>query len=190
MKNNHSNRALIVLDLINGITESDHFKPYITQHKIIQKVNQLIAHARKNKQLIIFVKIGFSDVYAELGHRSPLFIHNKPNNYLKLSESSTEFHPELDYRSDDIVVIKHRVNAFYSTSLEAILNANEIDHLILCGVSTNLAVEGTARDAHDRNYKVTIVKDACAANSEENQEKSISILSMITEVKTVSEVCG
>ena len=87
MQNNHQNSALIVLDLINGITESDHFKPYITQHKIIQKVNQLIAHARKNKQLIIFVKIGFSDVYAELGHRSPLFIHNKPNNYLKRNRS-------------------------------------------------------------------------------------------------------
>jgi ABC-type transport system substrate-binding protein len=69
-----------------------------------------------------------------------------------------------------------------------ILNAHEINHLILCGISTNLAVEGTARDAHDRNYSVTIVKDACSANSEENQEKSISILSMITEIQTVDEI--
>jgi nicotinamidase-related amidase len=184
-----SKTALIILDLINGLTESKDFKPYLDKHQTIKKANQLIAYARKNNQLIVFVKVGFSDSYAELAHRSPLFIHNKSNGWLKLSEESTKFHPALDYRSDDMVVVKHRINAFYSTSLEAILNANEIDHLILCGISTNFAVDGTARDAHDRNYKVTIAKDACGASSEENQEKSLSILSRITEIKTVDEIC-
>lgn len=184
-----SKSVLIILDLINGITQSDHFKPYIESHKIIDKVNQLIAYARTHEQLIIFVKIGFSDSYVELAHRSPLFIQNKFNGWLKLSEESTNFDSRLDYHLGDTVVVKHRINAFYSTSLEAILNANDVDHLILCGVSTNLAVEGTARDAHDRNYKVTIAQDACASNSEENQEKSVSILSMITEIKSVDEIC-
>ena len=183
-----SKTALIVLDLINGITESERFKPYIEKHHTIAKANQLIQHSRQKKDLIIFVKIGFSDSYVELAHRSPLFMHNKQNNTLKLSEKSTDFHPDLDYLPQDTVLIKHRVNAFYATALEAILNANAIDHLILCGVSTNLAVEGTARDAHDRNYKVTIAKDACASNNEENQEKALSILSMMTNIKTVNEI--
>ncbi len=184
-----SKTALIVLDFINGITENERFKPFLKKYQVIQKANQLIAQARKNKDLIIFVKVGFSDSYVELAHRSPLFIHNKANQGLKLSEFGTDFHPDLEYHSGDLVVIKHRINAFYSTSLEAILNANEINHLILCGISTNFAVEGTARDAHDRNYKVTIAKDACASDSEENQEKSLSILSMIAEIKTVEDIC-
>ena len=180
--------ALIVLDLINGITENENFKPYIERHHTIANANRLIAHARKKNQLIIFVKVGFSDSYVELAHRSPLMGRNKANGWLKLSDSSTAFHPQLDYHPGDAVVVKHRINAFYSTNLEAILNANEINHLILCGVSTNFAVDSAARDAHDRNYFVTIASDACASSSEENQEKALSILGMMTEVKTVQEV--
>jgi nicotinamidase-related amidase len=179
--------ALIVLDLINGITESPYFNPYLEKYQIIAKANQLIQHVRRKGDLIIFVKVGFSDNYAELAHRSPLFSQNKPNNFLKLSESGTSFHPKLDYQSGDIVVIKHRISAFYSTSLEAILNSNEINHVVLCGVSTNMAVEATARDAHDRNYFVTIIKDACCAHDEEDQESSLRIMSSLVEIKTVSE---
>ncbi len=185
---NAQKTALIVLDFINGITENPYFKTYIDQHQVIEKSNQLIKKFRKNKQLIIFVKVGFSDNYVELAHRSILFVHNKPNNWVKLSERSTDFDSRLDYQAGDVVVIKHRINAFYSTSLEAILNANEIENLVLCGVSTNMAVEGTARDGHDRNYAVTIVKDACAAHSEEDQNSSLSIMSRIVEIKTVAEV--
>ena len=183
-----TNTALIVLDFINGINQQDSFKAFLEKHHTLEKANQLIAYARKQQDLIIFVKVGFSDSYVELAHRSPIFKHNKPNNWLKLSESSTDFDPKLDYHKGDVVVIKHRINPFYATSLEAILNANQIDNLILCGISTNFAVEATARDAHDRNYVVTIAKDACASNSEENQEKSLSILSMMAEVKTVDEI--
>lgn len=182
--------ACVILDVINGITENTQFKLYLTKHKVISKINQLLHYCRQEKHLLIFVKIGFSDCYSELAHRSPLFLHNKKNNLLKLSNDSTAFSAELDYQPQDLVVIKHRINAFYSTTLETILNANEINHLILCGISTNLAVEGTARDAHDRNYKVTIASDACGSNSEENQEKALSILKMISDVRTVYEICS
>lgn len=184
-----TNTALVVLDLINGITESEQYKPYLTSHQVIAKINQLIAHARKKNYLIIFVKVGFSDQYTELAHRSPLFIRNKTHGWLKLSEKSTDFTPDLDYRAEDIVITKHRINAFYGTPLEAILNANDIQNLILCGVSTNLAVEGTARDAHDRNYRVIVASNACGATDETNQEKSLSILRLMTSVKTVHEIC-
>ncbi len=181
--------ALVVLDLINGITQNEYFKPYLDECRTIEHANQLIHHAREKKLLIIFVKVGFSDLYLELADRSPLFAPNKEHGYLKLSESSTAFDAALDYHQEDMVVVKHRINAFYATSLEAILNASRIEHLILCGVSTNLAVEGTARDAHDRNYSVTIASDACAAHSRQDQEASLSVLNMMASVKTVEELC-
>lgn len=184
-----SNTALIVLDFINGITENEPYQTYLEAHHTIEKANQLIAHARQNQQLIVFVKVGFSDSYVELAHHSPIFMHYQTNNRLKLSEKSTDFHAALDYQAGDTVVIKHRISAFYATALEAIFNANDIGHLILCGISTNFAVESTARDAHDRNYLVTIAEDACASNSEDNQAKSLSILSLLAQVKTVNDIC-
>lgn len=181
--------ALIILDFIIGVTESESFRAFFQKHPVISRANQLIAYGRKNKWPIIFVKVGFSDNYAELANRSPLFTTIKQHGGLKLSEKSTDFNPKLDYHPNDIVVVKHRISAFYSTSLEAILNANNIHHVILCGVSTNWAVEGAARDAHDRNYVVTIAKDACASNNLENQEKSLSILERIAHIKSVEDIC-
>lgn len=184
-----SKTALIVLDFINGITGNGDIKSYMDNHQTLAKANQLIQYARKKNNLIIFVKVGFSDSYAEAASNSPLFAQAKANHRLKLSDPSTDFDPALDYHLGDIVVVKHRINAFYATSLEAILNANAIDQLILCGVSTNFAVEGTARDAHDRNYKVIIAKDACASDSEANQEKSLTVINRITTILTVDEIC-
>jgi nicotinamidase-related amidase len=66
--------------------------------------------------------------------RSPFFAPYKSNQRLKLNTPDTDFDAELDYHPGDLVVVKHRVNAFYSTSLEAILNANDINHLILPGI--------------------------------------------------------
>src|SRR5690348_4962568 len=131
--------ALILLDFINAITQSERFKPYLTKHHIIANTNRLVRHARKEKDLIIFVKVGFSDLYPELPHRSHFFAPYKSNQRLKLNTPDTDLDAELDYRPGDLVIVKHRVNAFYSTALEAILNANDIDHLILCGISTNFA---------------------------------------------------
>lgn len=183
------NTALIVLDFVNGITHHDDIKNFIDKHHTMDHANKLINFARDKNYKIIFVKVGFSDSYVELAERSPLFKHNKPNNWLKLSETSTDFDPRLNYQANDIVVVKHRVSAFYATTLEAILNANQIEHIIVCGVSTNLAVEGTARDAHDRNYYVTIASDACATFNDELQHQALAPLKLITEVKTVEQIC-
>ncbi len=180
--------ALIVLDFINGIAGNEPFKSHVEKQNAIHNANRLIAQARKAKQVLIFVKVGFSDSYAEIAHRSPMFTQTKANGWIKLSETSTDFHPDLDYQKGDLIVVKHRINAFYCTSLDAILNANEIEHLVLCGVSTNWAVEGTARDGHDRNYRITIAKDACAADSEENHQKSLSVISRIAAIQSVDEI--
>ena len=102
-----TNTALIVLDYIKGITK--HVEPFLKDHDTFDKVNQLIAYAHKKNYLIIFVKVGFSDNYAELAKHSPLFIQNIPKQAMKLGETDTEFDPRIDYKNGDIVVIKHQI---------------------------------------------------------------------------------
>ena len=50
------------------------------------------------------------------------------------------------------------------------------------GVSTNMAVELTAREAHDRDYLVEIVEDACAARTKESHDISIKVLSSFSKI--------
>jgi nicotinamidase-related amidase len=56
--------------------------------------------------------------------------------------------------------------------------------VVLCGVSTVMAVQSTARDAHDRDYRVVIAEDACAAPTLKEHETSLQMLSQIATITT------
>lgn len=62
---------------------------------------------------------------------------------------------------------KTTIGAFASTHIDSLLRALGAEQLWLCGVSTNMYVETTAREAADRGYLVTLVEDACGTTHEE-----------------------
>jgi nicotinamidase-related amidase len=62
---------------------------------------------------------------------------------------------------------KTTIGAFASTNIDSLLRALGAEQLWLCGVSTNMCVETTAREAADRGYLVTLVEDACGTTHEE-----------------------
>ncbi len=69
---------------------------------------------------------------------------------------------ELDVQPGDIIIDKSRPSAFYGTRIEPVLNGLGIRNLVVCGVTTNMCVEGTVRDAGQRDYGTFVVEDAVA----------------------------
>lgn len=190
---NYQRTLLLTLDYINGIMHPDGkfatSAKMAKEQKVIEKANQAIAWARNNKVLIAHVKVGFPESYANCPRHSPLFGSLPEQKALMLGTWETEFYANLDVRSEDTIIIKHRVSAFYNTDLETLLRANQIETLILCGVSTNYAVEMTAREAHDRDYQVITIKDACAANTPESHEQAFALaLSRLTKVLNAADL--
>lgn len=80
---------------------------------------------------------------------------------------------ELKPQSSDVVVDKPGYSAFYATDLERILSTRGIRNLILTGVTTDVCVHSTLRDAVDRNYECLVVGDACAASVPENHAAAL-----------------
>jgi nicotinamidase-related amidase len=107
---------------------------------------------------------------------------------LELGTKGTEFHSDLDVQPTDLVIIKPRISAFYCTSLEAALRANRIQRVVLAGVSSVWAVQATARDAHDRDYEVFVLDEACAALNEKQHQDSMETLSVIAKVIHLSDL--
>ena len=103
---------------------------------------------------------------------------------MQLGTWGTEFSDRLDVATNDSVMVKHRISAFYGTELETILRANDIHHIIVMGVATQLAVEATVRDAHDRDYLVTVISDACETIDQACQENALAFLKQIATVTT------
>ena len=74
---------------------------------------------------------------------------------------------ELKPRPGEHVLRKTTIGAFASTNIDSLLRALGCEQLYLCGISTNMCVETTAREAADRGYLVTLVEDACGTTHED-----------------------
>ncbi|KTC95965.1 cysteine hydrolase family protein [Legionella feeleii] len=182
--------ALLVIDLVNDIVHPQGkiaaSAAFIRDREVLEQVNQVIKLARQAQFPIVHIKIGFSASYIECPIQSPLFSKVKQAGALQLGTWGTEFHEKIDLQPDDFILIKKRVSAFYATNIEAILHAQKIDSLILTGVSTDMAIQSTAREAHDRDYQVTIVEDACGAAQQRVHENAISQLARISTTTTAA----
>lgn len=74
---------------------------------------------------------------------------------------------ELKPLPGEHVLRKTTIGAFASTNIDSLLRALGCEQLYLAGISTNMCVETTAREAADRGYLVTLVEDACGTTHED-----------------------
>jgi len=125
-------------------------------------LKKAIAAARSNDILVLFVIVGFRNGFPELSAQTS----NK--NLLALRASgipgleNPTVDPNVDVRPDDIVITKRRVSAFAGGDLEIILRGHRIDHLVLTGISTSGVVLSTVREGADKDYRLSVLSDACA----------------------------
>lgn len=76
-----------------------------------------------------------------------------------------EFHAHVQPLPGEIVIQKHHPNCFRDSTLAAQLQQQGVEHLIICGMMTHMAIDATARVAYDAGLKVTVIADACATRS-------------------------
>ena len=186
--------ALVVIDLIYDLVHPKGRIPSCAQQvearQVLSKANQAAAYARERRWPVVFVTVGFSKGYSDQPKASPLFGQVDRLGALALNEIGTSFHPDLYVVTEDIILAKPRISPFYGTRLEAILRANQIGCVVLSGVTTTWAIQAAARDAHDRDYRVIILEDACAADTEEEHNASIAMLKRIATIESVRDLAA
>ena len=88
----------------------------------------------------------------------------------------------------DLSVEKVAYSAFYMTRLEWVLRSCGITRLLACGIVTNGGVASTVRDAHVRDFDVTVLEDGCAAFTPAVHETAIEALRPVCRVADVAEI--
>jgi nicotinamidase-related amidase len=91
-------------------------------------------------------------------------------------EAGHDIIPTLYPVEGEIVIDKPGKGAFYATTLGADLKARDIDTLLVCGVTTEVCVNTTVREANDRGYRCIVISDGCASYFPEFHEMGLKMI--------------
>jgi nicotinamidase-related amidase len=177
------NIALVAIDIQKGIVAMPTVHP---ADGIVANVVALVDAFRARALPVVLVRVGWSADMADLPkNRSE---HAPPRRMP--SENFSDYADAL--RADparDILVLKHQWGAFYGTDLELQLHRRGITNIVLCGISTSIGVESTARDAWERGFNITFALDAMTdMNADAHDRATRLIFPRLGELGTTAEI--
>ncbi len=150
----------------------------------IAPINALLAGARSRGMLVIHTREGhrpdLSDApKAKVERGAPSLRIGAPGpmgRILIRGEPGHDIVKNLYPKPGEPIVDKPGKGAFYATDLHSILQNRHIENLIVCGVTTEVCVHTTVREATDRGYRCLVPGDCCASYFPEFHEVGLRMI--------------
>lgn len=186
--------ALVVVDMQNGFCKAGGFMDkvgldYRPSQAVIGPVSRLLSTFREAGLPVIFTRYWLNADYSDAGLLSELLPAAKEHGGMVRETWDGDLVDELAPQPGDEVLDKTRHSAFYETDFDARLKRLGIDTLVICGVTTNVCVEATARDGFARDYRIVLVSDASAAVTPEMHTGTLRTIEYcMGDVATVEQV--
>ena len=186
-----SKTALLMIDFQRDFCAaggySDRFAGLDWVKPIINPARRLLAAARHAGHLVVHTREGYAPdlsdcspaklarsraAGSEIGTRGPM------GRLLIRGEHGHDIIDELAPIEGEIVVDKASYGAFCGTNLERILRGRGIDTLVFAGVTADVCVHTTLREACDRNFQCLTISDACASGDQYAHEAALHMVTV------------
>lgn len=171
--------ALLIIDMQNGFLHAQGScagigLPCDALRSALPGCRQLLEAARRDGMPVIFTRYVYRPDYSDGGVVIREFFPDLASaGALQAGSWDADVVDELAPRDGELVVDKNRPSAFYGTPLESYLRGVRADSLIVCGVTTNVCVETTVRDAMQRDLKVWVAGEATAEFDRDRHEAAL-----------------
>lgn len=197
------NAALLVVELQNDMVNEANLgkkglgsalTEAVHRRGVLDKVARLLGVARASAVPVFYVNVanrpGFprpkAKIYELAGKRGPSMVEGT---------WGAEIHPAVASAPGDYVLTRPTsVDGSYGTGLYAILAQLKRTQLVICGISTTLAVEGIVRASLNRGFEMFVIEDCCAGVPQEWHDWSIRntlpLLSTVTDAAAVEHALG
>ena len=181
--------AVIVIDMQRDFLEPGGFGEALGNqvsllNAAVAPCKALLAGARKRGMLIVHTREGHRPDLSDaprakvergapsmrIGARGPM------GRILVRGEPGHDIVPELYPKEGEPIVDKPGKGAFYATDLHSILQNRHIEDLIVCGVTTEVCVHTTVREANDRGYRCLVPGDCCGSYFPEFHEVGLRMI--------------
>jgi nicotinamidase-related amidase len=181
--------ALVVIDMQRDFIERGGFGEVLGNDvtrlaAIVPTVQQLLAWARAHAIRVVHTREGHRPDLADcppakrargrltlgIGDKGPM------GRILVDGEPGNEIVPALAPKPGEAVIVKPGKGAFYATKLDEMLRVQRITHLILAGVTTEVCVQTTMREANDRGYECLLVEDATESYFPEFKRATLAMI--------------
>jgi nicotinamidase-related amidase len=191
--------ALLVIDVQKTYlkpkadpAENEAWQPFFRRmdEVVIPNIRRLIQDSRERGVEVIYARIAClknDGRDRSLSQKRPGF------NYLLLprNEDEGQIVEALAPEGDEIVVEKTTDSALTGTNLRILLANMGIRNVVATGIFTDQCVSSTVRSLSDESFNVVVVEDACAAATDELQDRELEIINMIyCHVVTADELTG
>jgi nicotinamidase-related amidase len=180
LKLDAASTALILVDLQRGIVGMQ-TAPHAAL-SVVENGAALAKALREKGAKIVYVRVDLNDFL-----RLPVDLpHGIPDN---TPVAASEIVPEAGLQPDDLIITKRHWGAFAGTKLEEELHKAGVKTVVLGGISTNIGVETTARQAAGLGFAVVVAEDACTDRDAATHQNSCEkIFPRLGRVRTTAEV--
>lgn len=155
--------------------------------KPLAETVRILSEARAKGVPVFFTTMAFEPDMSDCGAN---VARKKRHTSMQVKGTEwVELAPELQRRSEEVLINKPRASSFYATNLLSLLVSHNADTLIITGCSTSGCVRSTAQTSHDHNFRTIIPRQAVGDRSDSAHEANLfDMNARMADVVEVDEV--